>query len=228
MNAIAAFRDELLKLGGARSFPISRALTTPLSLVDALRGGVSGGTIGHAIAGPMGAGAGGVGGALYGLVRGVGDTLGRRRNFAQSTLARLRAGGAGLMKHEKARLAEGLGVSVDRMEQLIAGLKKRPPRAGRERYEGDYSRLANSVFNPVAALERLIDARALAGRLGTSAPLLTDEKLLVDALRARERVERAKDLARPAARVLGAIGAVGGAGYSAYRAQKGRGWPTDD
>src|SRR5262245_42343238 len=95
----APFADEILKLGAARTFPISRALTTPLSLIDAVRGGVSGGTVGHALAGPVGAGAGGVGGALYGLLRGVGESLGRRRNFAQATLARFRAGGAGLMKH---------------------------------------------------------------------------------------------------------------------------------
>lgn len=211
----ASFVDELLKLGGARTFPVSRALTTPLSLLDAVRGGVSGGTVGHTLAGPLGAGAGGVGGALYGLVRGVGESLGRRRNFAQATLARLGAGGAGLMKHERARLAEGLGVSAERMEKIIAGLRKRS--AGGVAHEGRYSRLANSVVNPVAALERFVDARALAGRLGTGAPLLADEKMLVDALRARERVERAKDVVRPAARLLGAVG-LGSASYGAYRA----------
>lgn len=215
----ASFFDEFVKLGGARTFPISRALTTPLSLLDAVRGGVSGGTVGHTLAGPLGAGAGGAGGALYGLLRGVGESLGRRRNFAQATLARLGAGGAGLMKHERARLAEGLGVSAERMEKIVAGLRKRSAGAGAAR-EGQYSRLANSVVNPVAALERFVDARALAGRLGTGAPLLADEKMLVDALRTRERVERAKDVVRPAAKLLGAAG-LGSASYGVYRAQKG-------
>lgn len=220
---VDAFGDELLKLGGGRTFPVSRALTTPLSLVDALRGAVSGGTLGHSVAGPLGAGAGGVAGALYGVARGVGESLGRRRNFAQATLARLRDGGAGLMQHERARLAEGLGVSSQRLEKLMAGMKKpRPAGVGGERGEGDYSRFANSAVNPIAALGRFIDARALAGRIGTQAPLLADEKMLVDALRARERIERAKEVAKPAAKVLGAVGAAGGAGYGAYRARDGR------
>lgn len=213
----ASFAAELSKLGAARTFPVSRALTTPLSLLDAVRGAVSGGAFGHAMAGPLGAGGGAAGGALYGLVRGVGDSLGRRRNFAQSTLARLGAGGAGLMRHERARLAEGLGVSAVGMDKIVAGLR-RGARPGDAAEEGRYSRLANSAFNPVAALERFIDARALAGRMGTKAPLLADEKMLVDALQARARVERAKDIAGPAAKALGAAG-VAGAGYRAYRAR---------
>lgn len=211
----AAFADELRKLGG-RSFPLSRALSTPLSLVDAVRGGVRGGTVGHTFGGPIGAGAGGVGGALYGLLRGVGDTLGRRRNFAVSTLARLRAGGSGLQRHEKARLAEGLGLAPERMEKIIRGMRRRVP-GGDLGQEGRYSRLANSTLNPVAALERFVDARALAGRMGMKAPLLGDEQLLVDALRARARIERMKDVVRPAAQAIGAAG-LGTAGYGAYRA----------
>jgi hypothetical protein len=219
---IDAFSDELLKLGAGRTFPISRALTTPLSLVDALRGAVSGGTLGHTVGGPVGAGAGGVAGALYGVARGVGESLGRRRNFAQSTLARLRDGGAGLMQHEQARLAEGLGVSSDRLEKLVGGMKQQRRDAGAGRGEGEYSRFANSALNPIAALGRFLDARALAGRMGTRESLLADEKMLVDALRRRERIERAKDVAMPAAKVLGAAGAVGGAGYGAYRVHQER------
>ena len=217
-GTIAGFGDELQKIGAGRSFPLSRALTAPLSLLETGRGLLTGGSIGHAAGGPVGAALGGAAGAVGGLMNGVGRSLGRRRNFAQSTLARLVRGGKGMMEHEKSRLAEGLGLSRERLETLITRMKVRRPERHLGTHEDVYSRFANSKINPIAALERVIDARALAGRLAKGEPLLQHEEELVNALRARERTEKLRDMLGPAAKALGGIGAAGGAGYGGYRA----------
>ncbi len=209
-----------MKLGGARTFPISRALTAPLSLVETLRGALTGGSLGHTVGGPLGAAVGGSLGGAGGLMQGVGLSLARRRNFAQSTFARLLRGGEGLMEHEKDRLAEGLGLRRARFDQLAQAMKTKHPARRIGAHEDIYSRFANSKYNPMAALERLVDARALAGRLAKREPLLQHERELVSALRARERRERVKDVAGPAAAALAATAGAGAAGYGGYQAYR--------
>ena len=81
-----------------------------------------------------------------------------------------------------------------------------------------FSRFANTRSNPIAALDRFIEARALAGRLAKREPLLQHEEELVGAIRAQDRAEKVKDVRKPAAQVLGGLGAAGGAGYGGYRA----------
>src|SRR4051812_13612170 len=176
MNAaIAGFGDELRKIGAGRTFPLSRALTAPLSLLETGRGLVTGGSIGHAVGGPVGAAMGGAAGAVGGLMNGVGRSLARRRNFAQSTLARLVRGGEGMMENEKSRLAEGLGLPRERLDTLIRRMKGRRPEQHLGTHEDAYSRFANTKSNPIAAAERVMEARALAGRLAKGEPLLQHE-----------------------------------------------------
>ena len=199
MNAVGrrAFVDELTKI--AANYSLSRLLTHPAT--QAIKGGLSG-TVSKALevgalAGfhPLAVGGGAALGALQGVVGGMGGALADRRNYTHATLARILRGGRGLMNSEKHRLAESIGVSPHRLETLIANVAgKKNPTDYMTPAESIYSRLSTSSLFPHKAIGRIIDARALAGRIERGEPLLQHEQQLINTLRRENRIQKVKDV----------------------------------
>ena len=223
MLAVEAFADELVKLGA--DYRYSRLLTTPGAqamrgaLADALAGaaewGVFGAAGGISRPGAVAATTGLAG--LRGALGGPGRALAERRNFAQATLARLVDGGR-LMGEERARLVEALGVAPERLDRAAARLARGEKNRFMTPAESLQSCLSTTKYLPHLALDRVVNARALAGRVAAGEPLLQAEKNLFSAVRGADRAERLRR-ALPYA----AGGAATGAGVvAAALAQRGQ------
>lgn len=210
MNAfVAGLSDELQKLAG---YPISRALTEKAPVLPAIRNAALGMILGGSLKGPAGAAAAGLGGAVKGLMSGA---KGGRRSFANEALAHLRRGGsAGLMQHERSRIAEGLGMNEERLEKILDRMRT----GSSSEMHGEIAEKTLAPFtDPGNVVSRVLHSRALAERMNRGEKLLHDENDLLSAIKGRNRLERAKEIGLPIAGLASAGGLVyGGAKAHEY------------
>jgi hypothetical protein len=185
---IEAFSDELEKLA---KYPISRLLTgrVPAATVGAVQGALI-----HPLAGAAFAGRDLLHQQLFRTVGG------------RALAGRLARGGKGLMKHEKKKLSEALGVSEGRLEKLIASHAKR--QKGGKTYP--VSRALSTKYNPLSIPRRLVDTRAMAGRAARGGKGMTKrEREILAALKKEKTVSNVKRGLLAGSAMLGTAAALG-------------------
>jgi hypothetical protein len=160
-NFLIGFSDELTK---EAKYPISRFLNSRMThgVIEGANRGAQGAALGLGTAATAGMAAGGVGlGALHAY-------LGRSVT-GRALHGRLVRGGKGLMGHEKKKMSEALGVSGPKLDKMIASYAA----ANKGGKTMPISRAATVKYNPLAAIQRLVDTRALAGRAGRGGKMMT-------------------------------------------------------
>ena len=197
---------------------------------------LTGETAGAGLAGGLGAllsqGAGALPataiGGLTGLL-GPAAMKGGRALHSGALESRILRGGKGLLDFEKDHLAEGVGVSREKLNRLLTSSSKRGPvkpfgtirdHLGviQERVTGSESshlnrrmedilsdaagpadRLATTKYNPLNLPGRMTQSRALAGRVADKEELIGAEQRVMDLLKSESRKDTAKRVGFPVA-----------------------------
>jgi len=192
MSMLNAFVDELEKMADAKTYPISRYLTSPS--MQAITGAGLG--IGQGIAHGMSAGAtipitaalSGGAGLMRGAAGGIQASLGRLLG-AGGMAGRLARGGKGLMGHEKTLLAQMSGMSREELESVLARIAKKNEGMS----TSPLPRALTTKYNPFNIPGRLIGARGFAGRAATGGKKLTPiERGIIDQLKREKWLRRGK------------------------------------
>jgi hypothetical protein len=100
-------------------------------------------------------------------------------------MGQIRRGGKGLMAHDKRRLAEAAGVSVPRLEKMLARIGKRSAKAGDKTYP--VSRLLNTKYSLIAIPRRVVGTRGFAGRASRGGKGMTGREKEILALLMKEK-----------------------------------------
>ena len=179
---IHSFGDELTKLA---KYPISRLVT------------------GRAASGATTAGTAGLMGAPLKLLpfvgaRGAAETHVASVIGGRGLAGRIARGGKGMTGHEKKRVAEAAGMSVERLEKVLKRIEKQGPGKSKalsaivdKKSTMPFSRAATHRFLPlpgIGHLSRGISARGFAGRAARGGKGMTKrEKAIVEELQRQDR-----------------------------------------
>jgi hypothetical protein len=201
---LSGFADELTK---EAKYGLSRALTSSASL-----GGAAPAYAGSGVAGvqamrlalggapsliPIVAGSGAVGANT------LRQTL-MRSVSGRALHGRLVKGGKGLMAHEKAKIGEALGVSGPKLDKMIASYAA----ANKGGKTHALARAVSSKRTGVAIPRRLMDTRAMAGRVAAGGAGMTarENKILTELASHGKKIDSRRKLKIMAGGTAAAIG----------------------